>query len=174
MRSRLIGMLTLTSLVLAACGGTGGSPAAPAASAPATVAPSAATPTASTAASSAPSAALALPADVALASLTGGTTKGTAHFAKAANPAETLLTVKMDEVGTTFDQFVVLVSPGTCADQTEPADFAGAYKKMTVKVGKEAESVATFDLAPVLAGPHAILLTNAPGDHNLACGDIAQ
>jgi hypothetical protein len=71
--------------------------------------------------------------------------------------------------------FVALLLPGTCSDQTEPADFAGALvQSETFNAGETAELViSTTDLASILTAPHAILVANGPGDQNLACADLS-
>lgn len=69
--------------------------------------------------------------------------------------------------------FVALLLAGTCAEQTEPADFAGALAQSIFDDGEVAQLViSTTELGAVLTAPHAILITNGPGDQNLACADL--
>ncbi len=89
-----------------------------------------------------------------------------------------------DEIAITIDLetdqpaplgFIALLLAGTCADQTEPADFAGAIAQTeTFSAGETAELViSATDLGGILTAPHAILVANGPGDQNLACADLS-
>jgi hypothetical protein len=71
--------------------------------------------------------------------------------------------------------FIALLLAGTCSDQSEPADFAGAIAQSeTFSDGETAELViSATDLAGILMAPHAILVANGAGDQNLACADLS-
>jgi hypothetical protein len=71
--------------------------------------------------------------------------------------------------------FAVLLLSGTCADQSEPADFQGALFTESFGPGDTpafAFVVSRDELEGILTSAHSILVTDAPGLHNLACGDI--
>jgi hypothetical protein len=116
---------------------------------------------------------LALPEDVTLESIGDSSLSGEAHFAsQGTDEVAVTVTLEGTEELSTFDAFTLLVLPGTCAEQSEPADFASALDQETVDLGTEAESPVVVPLAELVDSPHSILVTNAPGDRNLACGDI--
>jgi len=72
--------------------------------------------------------------------------------------------------------YTALLLEGACSDQTEPADFEGALAQSEVFDGDATGSlvVSATDLAALLTAPHAILITNGPGDLNLACADVGR
>ena len=103
---------------------------------------------------------------------------GLAHFNQLTDDAVSITgSVESSEQAAALG-FVVLVLPGRCADHPEPVateDFRGALLTETFFPGETPTIafVASRDqLEEILASPHSILVTDAPGLHNLACGDI--
>jgi hypothetical protein len=161
-------------MLLGACGSS--SPTGVATSTPgAAVTPGQATsaPTAGAATAGAPSP-IALP-DVTLEDIGGNApVSGSAGF----TVQGTDVAVNLELAGTSQlqpfpDEVAVFIVPGRCADVTQPPNVANAVASATVDVeGGTATEPVVVPLAAVTAAPHAILVTTAPGDINLACGDI--
>ena len=117
-------------------------------------------------------AALALPDDLTLEPDGTSTVSGEAHFA-AEGSDEVAITVTLQGAeDLLFGAFHLLVLPGTCDELSEPADWDPALDDRNVTLGEEAESPVVVALDEILGSPHLVLVTNAPGDHNLACGEI--
>jgi hypothetical protein len=171
--------LVLAAGFAAACGSS-----APSATAVSTATASVATASSSPATTQAPVAtpattptvgALLLPAD--------GVFESLAEFSNVTGQAS-FSQLSADEIAISIDLetdqpaplgFIALLLAGTCADQTEPADFAGAVAQSeTFAAGEAAQLlISTTDLAQILTAPHAILIANGPGDQNLACADLS-
>lgn len=166
MQTRLIASLALIALT-AAC-------AAPASETPSEAD---ATETADATAEPMPTASetaaeLALPDDVTLEPDGASTVSGEAHFA-AEGSDEVAITVTLQGAeDLMFGAFHLLVLPGTCDELSEPSDWDLALDDRSVSLGEEAESPVVVALDEILGTPHLVLVTNAPGDHNLACGEI--
>ena len=174
MQTRLITSLALIALT-AAC-------AAPASETPSEAdATETADATASTEATAEPTAsetpaALALPDDVALESEGTSTISGEANFA-AEGSDEVAITITLQGAeDLEFGRFHVLVLAGTCDELPEPsrAFFDSALDDRGVDLGDEAESPVVVALDEILGAPHLVLVTNAPGDRYLACGEIER
>lgn len=166
MQTRLIATLALIALTAACAAPASETPPEAGASqtADATTEP---TPTASETAAE-----LALPDDVTLEPDGASTVSGEAHFA-AEGIDEVAITVTLQGAeDLLFGAFHLLVLPGTCDELSEPADWDSALDDRDVNLGEEADSPVVVALDEILGSPHLVLVTNAPGDHNLACGEI--
>ena len=168
MQIRLIATLALIALTAACAAPASETPSEAGASqtADATAEPTP-TPTATETAAE-----LALPDDVTLEPDGTSTVSGEAHFA-AEGTDEVAITVTLQGAeDLLFGAFHLLVLPGTCDELSEPADWDPALDDRDVNLGEEAESPVVVALDEILGSPHLVLVTNAPGDHNLACGEI--
>jgi hypothetical protein len=99
---------------------------------------------------------------------------GTASFTlQGADVAMTLELGGTDQLLPFPNEVSVWIVPGTCAEQTQPLDVPSAIARGTVDIeGGVATEPVIIPLAAITAAPHSILVTNAPGDVNLACGAI--
>ena len=125
-----------------------------------------------TPAASETAAGIALPDNVTLDPYGTSAVSGEAQFA-ADEGNELAITVTLQGADDLmFGAFHLLVLPGTCAEVPEPADWDSALDDRDVDLGEEADSPVVVTIDEILGSPHLVLVTNAPGDHNLACGDI--
>ncbi len=170
---RRLASMALLSLAFAACSTPAGSPSATAS------APTATTPVSTSgpsAASMAPSTATGqAPGEVTLEDIGGSVpVSGTAGFTlQGSDVAMTLELGGTDQLVPFPNEVSVWILPGTCAEQTEPLDVPSAIARGTVDIeGGIATEPVLIPLAAITAAPHSILVTNSPGDLNLACGEI--
>ena len=116
---------------------------------------------------------LALPDDLTLEELADSTVTGVARFEQL---TEGDLAISVGEMQSEFESplgYAALILRGTCAEQSEPADFDGAIDVQAFDEGESAMfQVSPDQLLEILSSPNSILVTNGPGDHNLACADI--
>lgn len=181
-RLERFGAFMLLAAVVAACGST---PAVPGGTgpAPATIAaggtamPVASPPAVGGTAAPMPSANVPVPGDVTLADIGGNApVSGVAHFT-AEGSDQVAISVELEgtnELLPFANTVTLAVIAGTCADMPEPAvSSAGDVGHQTVDVtnGKGEESL-VVSLGTITASPHSVLVATAPGDINLACGDI--
>ncbi len=170
---RRLASIALMSLAAAACSTPAGSPSA-AASAPTATTPGSTS--ALGAASMAPSTATGVaPGEVTLEDIgANAPVSGTASFTlQGADVAMTLELGGTDQLLPFPNEVSVWIVPGTCAEQTQPLDVPSAIARGTVDIeGGVATEPVIIPLAGITAAPHSILVTNAPGDVNLACGGI--
>jgi hypothetical protein len=120
---------------------------------------------------------LALPEDVTLTSIADfEPVTGVAHFNQLTDDAFNISIDVESGEATTRTDFNALLLAGTCASQTEPADFDGALKVQSFEGAETGGGTALLlsgdELEGVLGAPHSILITDGPGLNNLACGEI--
>ncbi len=120
---------------------------------------------------------LALPEDVTLTSIADfEPVTGVAHFNQLTDDAFNISIDVESGEATTRTDFNALLLAGTCASQTEPADFDGALKVQSFEGAETGGGTALLlsgdELDGVLGAPHSILVTDGPGLNNLACGEI--
>jgi hypothetical protein len=170
---RRLASIAVLSLAAAACSTPAGSPSAAAPT------PTSTTPASTSgpgAASMAPSTATGqAPGQVTLEDIGGNApVSGTAGFTlQGGDVAMTLELGGTDQLLPFPNEVSVWIMPGTCAEQTEPVDVPSAIARGTVDIeGGVATEPVMIPLAAITAAPHSILVTNAPGDLNLACGEI--
>ena len=173
---RRFASIALMSLTAAACSTPAAGPSA-AASVPAATTPaSTSVPGSSAAASTSPTTATGVaPGDVTLEDIGGNApVSGTAGFTlQGGDVAMSLELGGTDQLLPFPNEVSVWIMPGTCAEQTEPVDVPSAIARGTIDIeGGVATEPVIISLAAITAAPHSILVTNAPGDLNLACGEI--
>lgn len=175
-----VGAVTFVAmaLLLGACGSTTSTtPADPTPSEPPGSEAASSAPEASAAQSEMPSGAPSeaeapLPGDVVLENLSEfSETSGTVRFQPSAGGSVDIA-VTMTSREPQFNAYGLLVVPGSCADQPDEPNFDDAVINVTIPDDSTDEVAATVALTEILASPHAILISNAPGNASLACGDI--
>lgn len=166
----------LMSLAVAACSTPAADPSGAASSPVATTPPASISVPESAAASTSPSTATGVaPGDVTLEDIGGNApVSGTAGFTlQGGDVAMRLELGGTDQLLPFPNEVSVWIVPGTCAEQTEPLDVPSAIARGTVDIeGGVATEPVLVSLAAITTAPHSILVTNAPGDLNLACGEI--